>query len=364
MLAQLRRDVAHFANRLSGRRSVPVVKVRGHASAKTNAKTRELRIARVVRETHDVVTLVLRDESGARFDFLPGQFFTVTIDGVSRNYSASNVPGGSELHLTIKKKEGGLVSPLLASAITGTTLRVAGPYGSFTVDATSRRLVLVAGGVGITALVGIARTFLTSHADSEVALLYGNRSVADIAFEGDLEALVGACSGRFVLRHVLDSDGERLDRATTARILSELPRSFDDADVFVCGPDAMMSEVLAALPGRRVRTERFVVGPRAPTAPSEAGARTIAISVNGREHRAVALAGATLLDAGIAAGVPMPFSCSVGGCGACRVQVIEGSVTMEEPNCLTSAEREAGFVLACVGRPDAGGCKVRIEGEP
>jgi ring-1,2-phenylacetyl-CoA epoxidase subunit PaaE len=59
----------------------------------------------------------------------------------------------------------------------------------------------------------------------------------------------------------------------------------------------------------------------------------------------------------------MPFSCIVGGCGACRVRLVEGSVEMEEPNCLTDAERAEGWVLACVGRPDVGGCRVRVEGE-
>src|SRR5690606_12521232 len=93
------------------------------------------------------------------------------------------------------------------------------------------------------------------------------------------------------------------------------------------------------------------------------GARTLVVEVDGREHRAVALAGATVLDAALAAGVPMPFSCGVGGCGACRVRVVEGSVTTEEPSCLTIAEREAGFALACVGRPGRGGCTVRVEGE-
>ena len=78
-----------------------------------------------------------------------------------------------------------------------------------------------------------------------------------------------------------------------------------------------------------------------------------------RTHRTTALPGATVLEAGLAAGAAMPFSCAVGGCGACKVKVLEGSVEVDEPNCLTDAERAAGFVLACVGRP-CGPCVVEV----
>ena len=338
-IEQLRRDVTHLRNRIAGRRSAPIVRVRAPAK-----KERALLVAQVIRETADVVTLVLRsNEPSARFDFLPGQFFTVTVDGTSRNYSASNVPGGEELHLTIKKKDGGRVSPRLFELGAGSALRVAGPYGSFVADPQSTRpLVLIAGGVGITPLMSIARSVA-----GDVALFYANRSADDVVFAAALPSRV---------RHHVGP----VDRASIQRFMDELPTAFADADVFVCGPDGMTSEVLAALPERRVYTERFTIGGRAS---AKGGPRTIAIEVNGREHRAVALAGATLLDAGLAAGAPMPFSCSVGGCGACRVRVLEGSIEMEEPNCLSGSERDAGYALACVGRPGAGGCKVRVEGE-
>jgi ferredoxin len=72
-------------------------------------------------------------------------------------------------------------------------------------------------------------------------------------------------------------------------------------------------------------------------------------------------AGQTILEAGLAAGIDMPFSCAMGGCGACRVRLKDGNVEMEEPNCLSRAEREQGYVLACVGRPH-GAVNVEIEG--
>ena len=46
----------------------------------------------------------------------------------------------------------------------------------------------------------------------------------------------------------------------------------------------------------------------------------------------------------------MKASCLMGGCGACKVQLVRGTVHMPTPNCLTQAERDDGYVLACVAR--------------
>ncbi len=63
--------------------------------------------------------------------------------------------------------------------------------------------------------------------------------------------------------------------------------------------------------------------------------------------------GQSILDAGLAAGVDLLFSCTVGGCGACMLQVLEGEVVYDEPEtiCLLDDEIERGACLACVGRP-------------
>jgi ferredoxin len=69
-----------------------------------------------------------------------------------------------------------------------------------------------------------------------------------------------------------------------------------------------------------------------------------------------------VLEAGLAAGLPMPYSCAMGGCGACKIRLERGEVVMREPNCLGAREREAGYVLACVSNP-AGPCRLRVDEE-
>jgi len=68
----------------------------------------------------------------------------------------------------------------------------------------------------------------------------------------------------------------------------------------------------------------------------------------------------TILQAGLRAGLDLDFSCTLGGCGACMLEVVDGDVTYEdrEAVCLSDEEIEDGWCLACVGRP-SGPLKLR-----
>ena len=63
-----------------------------------------------------------------------------------------------------------------------------------------------------------------------------------------------------------------------------------------------------------------------------------------RDHR-------SLLSEGLEAGLDLPFSCGLGGCGACKCRLRSGEVERREPNCLDPEERAAGWILPCVARP-------------
>ena len=66
-----------------------------------------------------------------------------------------------------------------------------------------------------------------------------------------------------------------------------------------------------------------------------------------------------MLEAGLAATIDMPFSCAMGGCGACKVKLVAGETT-HEGSALTPLERERGYVLACVDRA-LGPCELEVD---
>jgi ring-1,2-phenylacetyl-CoA epoxidase subunit PaaE len=373
-LRSLRRDLAAVAATFSARPPPPVAKTTAPVASLT---PRRLRIAGIVRETADAVSLVLEDPTGAPIAFAPGQFFTlhVPVGGEvhKRAYSASSSAlDGGRVAVTVKRVADGRVSRhLVGHAHEGDAIDVLGPSGSF-IPAPGkgpRLLVLVGGGSGITPLASIARTLLASEPDTRVALVYGNFGLEDVIFKASLDVLAAEQAGgpgRFRVRHVLEQppagwtggtgrlDGEALARELDALDDPDLP----SAEYFLCGPAPMMAAARARLEQRgiapsRIREERFVSAHASPGSPASAEAHEVTLRMRPGERRVVVAAGRTILETALDAGVDMPFSCAVGGCGTCRVRLAAGSVVMDEPNCLSADERADRYVLACVSRPSS-----------
>lgn len=381
-LPQLQRDLGMLVKGLKGDSS-PTFEERKEKREEPARAGRKLRIDAVVRETPNAVSLVLADPSGAPIEFLAGQFFTLTWPPKSRAqatsfdkraYSASSSPlDPSRVTVTIKRVDGGKVSSAIhATAAPGDVVEVLGPSGAFTVPDGEGDLVLLGGGSGITPLMSITRTVLEGEGPKarRVFLVFGNRSEEEIIFDKALAELVAAHPERLIVKHVLEQRGSR-DGATEGRLeeavveaeLARFGEGLRDPHYFLCGPEPMMNAAEKALlargvPPAKIRIERFVTLRKA-----EGGARTeheATVVIKGKRRSLFVSGDETLLEAGQRMGVDLPFSCTVGGCGACRVKLLEGKVTMDEPNCLAPEEAAENYILGCVSRLD-GPITVEVE---
>lgn len=74
----------------------------------------------------------------------------------------------------------------------------------------------------------------------------------------------------------------------------------------------------------------------------------VVFSRSGRVVRGIA--GETVLELAIGAGINIDSSCRAGGCGVCRITMIEGTVDMTGQSILGDDEIEAGQILACSAR--------------
>jgi ferredoxin-NADP reductase len=377
-LEQAHRDAAMLMRSARGRRAPFLVPRQAGAAevagaVPTPASTRRpLVVGKLVRETDDALSVHLRDTEGRALAFEAGQFLTIELDvegeRLKRAYSISTSPLDGAVAITVKRIQGGRASSFVNEKLReGDVVHARGPSGTFTVAPAKgpRHLLMLAGGSGITPIHSIARTVLAREPETRVTLIYGNRSERDIIFRASLEALREVHAGRLTIDHVLGlpprgfTGGKGLlDRQGIDARLDALGIEIDDAtEIFVCGPEPMRRAAREAFAARgvapaRIREEIFV-RPELRVSDKELPREPVRAKIQrgGVDHGVLVRPGQSILEAATSAGVPLSFSCAMGGCGTCMLRLVDGEVRMEEPNCLTEEERAAGMVLACVSRP-------------
>ncbi len=326
------------------------------ATASSAVPRHRVRVAGIERETADTLTLLLETVDGRAVPFRAGQYLThcFDVDGstVKRAYSISAAEGEA-LACTVKTVTGGVVSNFVHRELAvGSEYTVIGPSGDFLLPADPAvPLAFLAAGSGITPVMAMLDTALRTDPDRVIDLVYAARTRADVIFADRLAKLEGDHPGLRITRVLSRPDAEfdglrgRLDPEQAAALLTDRP----GAEIYLCGPEELMAGVTAALladgvPAGRIHSERFYAAARhttpLPTLPQPIEFRRSNLTV-------VAQPGETILDAGLRNGVNIDFSCTVGGCGACKVRMVSGDVSIDEPNCLTDAEKADGYTLGC-----------------
>ena len=356
----------------------------------------ELAVKRVSPEAAGAVaiTFAIPEAERERFAFEPGQFLTLraTIDGqdVRRNYSISSprsrLTREGELEIGIRPVEGGLFSNWAARAIkAGDTLQVMPPDGRFVVKKKRAiHRVGFAAGSGITPILSIAATTLEEQPDSKFTLIYGNRRMSTVMFNEDLQDLKDRFRDRLTMIHVLSRQAQevdllqgRIDGAKVRAIIDALLPVGSMDEVFICGPDEMITAtenalVEAGVPADRIRTERFTthlpagahpVGVSSTAEAAEAATKdiTMVLVLDGKEHEIAIGPDEHLLDAGLNAGLDLPFSCKAGVCCTCRAKVTEGEVVMDKNFTLEADEVAQGYVLSCQARATTKRLKISFD---
>jgi predicted ferric reductase len=223
------------------------------------AARHRLRVSRVVAEAPGVVSIEI---TGVRLDRLrarPGQFFLWRFITRGRwwqahPFSLSAAPDGRRLRITVK--DSGDFSAGLRELRPGTRVLVEGPFGAFTADARRRpRVVLIAGGAGITPIRALLETMPASP--GEIAVVYRAPRAEEVLFRDELDGLARRRGAE--LHYVVGADCE-LSASTLAKLVPDIA----DRDAFVCGSPAMVDATLGSLvgagvPRRHVFTERFAL---------------------------------------------------------------------------------------------------------
>ena len=149
-------------------------------------------IRRKVTENHRITSFYLEPEDGAEvLRYQPGQFIglRMVIDGKEqrRNYSLSQAADGRSLRISVQREPQGVVSNHLHDVVQeGDVLEVFPPAGHFTLDGSSKPVVFMAGGVGITPLLAMLPSALEKGRD--VTLIHCLRDASEQPFAAELQS--------------------------------------------------------------------------------------------------------------------------------------------------------------------------------
>jgi predicted ferric reductase len=221
----------------------------------------QLRVESVHRESPGIFSIVVRGERLEELGAQAGQFFrwrflSEGMRWTSTPYSLSAPPRPDRMRITVKAL--GDHSAAVGLLRPGTRVWAEGPYGSLTAERrTAPKVLLIAGGVGITPLRALFESLPGGPGD--VTLLYRARTSEDLALGAELEA-IAQWRGARVLYAVNGADGTR-PRFTAESLRATVP-DVAAHDVYLCGPPAMAQDLYGALraagvPDRRIHHESF-----------------------------------------------------------------------------------------------------------
>src|SRR6476620_4779792 len=331
--------------------------------------SRELRgrVEKVVPETEDAATLVIRPGWGWRYDHRPGQYvgIGVQVNGKFqwRSYSVSSPPQrkGRTISITVRAMPEGLLSSHLVKGLEpGTIVRLALPEGDFVLpDPPPAKMLFLVGGSGITPVMAMLRTLdRRSRGDDrampDVVLHYSSPTPDRMIFRDELDDLEARHDSLTIHRLHTDIDG-MLDLADGEKGLQGFCPDWRERETWACGPGPMLDAISEHFEEQdledRLHLERFSLELGGDG--GEGG--TITFRNSGKKTE---VDGATTcLEAGESAGVGMPYGCRMGICHTCTLTLVSGTVRdlrngdeFGQPNeqvqtCVTAAVGDCTLVI-------------------
>jgi vanillate O-demethylase ferredoxin subunit len=220
----------------------------------------------------------------------------------------------------------------------GDQVQISPPRSHFELHYGCPEYLLVAGGIGVTPMVGLA-TALVRHG-RPFRMLYAGRARDQMPFVDELSELLGE---RLELR--VSSEG------TPLRLADEIEPLASGGELYLCGPARLRTEAIAlwreqARAPETLRYETFASG-------GLLDAQPFVVRVRDRDDVEVPVPGErSMLDALADHGIEIMSDCRRGECGLCRVAIVECDGELDHRDVyLSDQERAAGGdIITCVSR--------------
>ncbi len=333
-----------------------------------------LKLAKVTDETHDVRTFRFVNPAGGELPFqhTAGQYLNLklTIDGkrVNRSYTIASPPTRRDYcEISVKKASNGYGSKHLHETWReGDLIQIGAPSGKFYFAGhEAKRIVLVAGGIGITPMMSVIRALTDRGWDGDMYLLFSVRLVKDIVFRAELADIVAKHPNVHV-KITVSGDPDSAWDGARGNINRELVEQFipglKNGPIMLCGPDRMMTAmrelfVGMGVPDAEIHQEEFISPPAVDASPAPSAGEDPPLAdgqtaqITFQQSGTTTDTDLTVLEAAEEADVEIPNECRSGICGQCKVKLVSGKVRMDSQDALTAGDRAKGLILACQARP-------------
>lgn len=306
------------------------------------------RIHAIVQETPEIKVFHLRDAQGLALPaYEAGAYIGVRLGAdMVRQYSLCGDPADTATYVIAVKREPesrGGSRAMHDSLRAGDLLRIGCPRNNFALDPAATHSLLLAGGIGVTPLLGMARQLLRRHRPFE--LHYFSRSERDTAFYRLLQEPGFAAGTTF--HHGLQA------QAVAQALRRALAGQGAGTHIYACGPAPFMDaavQAAAGTPALPLHLEYFSAA--APDAADAGQAFSVRLARSGGTYRVGE--GETIVAALAAHGIYIDTSCEEGVCGTCIQDVVEG-VPDHRDHVLSEAEKQScGKIVPCVSRSKTG----------
>lgn len=288
-------------------------------------------------ETRDITSYDLcRDDGSPLPLFEAGAHIELTLpNGLRRQYSL--VPSGTEAVYRIavqrdRASRGGSAW-IHENLVPGREIGISEPRNHFRLDERASRSILIAGGIGVTPMLGMCDRL--DELGASWRLYYAARSRSAAAFLPELER-----------KAIFHFDDEH--HGTPMDLSAIVASAADSDDLYCCGPAPMLDAFMGAVAERglkRVHVERFAgVGAKA----AVGAGFDVKLARSGK--RLYVPPGKTILSVLQENGVEIEYSCQDGVCGACMTNVVEG-IPDHRDMVLTSEEQASNAkIMVCCSR--------------
>jgi ring-1,2-phenylacetyl-CoA epoxidase subunit PaaE len=335
-----------------------------------------LSVKKITKETHNSVSVIFNIPSSLkdRFSFIPGQYITVQkeLNGekIRRDYSICSSQSSGEIKIGVKAVENGTFSQYATSNLKeGDELEVSAPLGRFNlqpVSSSTKNHIAFAAGSGITPVLSIVKSSLEDEENSKIVLVYGNKTIDDVMFKADIDALAEKYQERFFVYYTFSKASYnehlfgRIDTSVVKLVLNDKHKDLGFSDYFLCGPEAMIKLVKETIIENgvdedQIHFELFTTSSEddIPGIELESleGETEITILLDDEEETFTMDRKNTILESVLLKGLDAPYSCQGGICSSCLAKVTEGKAVMDKNSILSDEEVSDGFVLTCQAHP-------------